>query len=481
MSNRNKILFALMFFMLWQCKPAFADLTNIEYSKNYLYVLVHGIGDSYKCFDNVYDYMRKPINSGGMGLDGYVYRYQFSRQFGDIMTQGREFGDREYKNRPNRSVDRDSSNDPVDDVYETKNYKSFVQSENNLENYWKLTQRDDGSVNSWLEQVRKDFKAWYAQKKLGKSLGEIDNLASSEIPMPSKFIIIAHSMGGLSVKAYIYGKDSAGNNYYQNDIEKVVYIDTPHLGSGAGKAAIWSEENKASRWIIPLTFTYLGNTYGFWGTPLQKKILAVCTAYSLVSTTSMDVAFNIMNRFKTPGLMDMTPSSPFLNDINNASLDNSCSPIKQKIIIGRGVPTAKNASDAEAWMGNLVVYERIAAALLNAIVESDLETWEEKVFSIYLSSLSGYPFYEDGDLVVTRNSQRGEGLNNLSNAKRFEYLMRSPEFASMMTIADAVFLYSFFLPPPADFWAAVGSIIPPAATFIDNKKPGEYILSHITM
>ena len=46
-----------------------------------------------------------------------------------------------------------------------------------------------------------------------------------EISGRDKVDIVAHSMGGLVARSYIEGND------YQNDIDQVVFLGTPHLGS----------------------------------------------------------------------------------------------------------------------------------------------------------------------------------------------------------------------------------------------------------
>ncbi len=47
------------------------------------------------------------------------------------------------------------------------------------------------------------------------------------------FIIVGHSMGGLTAREYIR------SNYYQNDVAKLVTIGTPHLGSKADEVNIY--------------------------------------------------------------------------------------------------------------------------------------------------------------------------------------------------------------------------------------------------
>jgi len=68
------------------------DNNDIDYAKNHLIVLVHGIGDDHSCFDNVKKYLLDN------GLEGYVYAYEFFDPFLNIEKDGWEFGDRSYNN-----------------------------------------------------------------------------------------------------------------------------------------------------------------------------------------------------------------------------------------------------------------------------------------------------------------------------------------------------------------------------------------------
>ena len=45
--------------------------------------------------------------------------------------------------------------------------------------------------------------------------------------IPSRYTILAHSMGGLTAREYIQ------SDFYQGDVDKLITFDTPHLGSGS--------------------------------------------------------------------------------------------------------------------------------------------------------------------------------------------------------------------------------------------------------
>lgn len=45
--------------------------------------------------------------------------------------------------------------------------------------------------------------------------------------IPSRNILIAHSMGGVVSREYVQG------NFYNGDVDKIITLDSPHEGTGA--------------------------------------------------------------------------------------------------------------------------------------------------------------------------------------------------------------------------------------------------------
>ena len=90
-----------------------------------------------------------------------------------------------------------------------------------------------GKRRCWIEQARYDYKTnIYKQNPSLYSNPESvpDNI------VPSKCIFVVHSMGGLDAMAYILSDTlaAAGNldkGFYENDVSKVVFIDSPMRGS----------------------------------------------------------------------------------------------------------------------------------------------------------------------------------------------------------------------------------------------------------
>ena len=51
--------------------------------------------------------------------------------------------------------------------------------------------------------------------------------------IPSRYILIGHSMGGIASREWIQNSD-----YYYNDVDKVITLDSPHEGTGALNAQL---------------------------------------------------------------------------------------------------------------------------------------------------------------------------------------------------------------------------------------------------
>ncbi|MFH1386445.1 MAG: FlgD immunoglobulin-like domain containing protein [bacterium] len=445
------------------------DNNDIAYAKNHLIILVHGIGDDHKCFDKVYDYLTKEA-----GLNGYVYRYEFSNQFLNIEKEGWEFGDRTYNNPEAVS----KKNDDIGD-------------NGNQRKPWEITKRLDngqnGTGNSWLEQAKEDFKIWfhdYGPGSLSKPKRFPIDSTGPDNEIPKKFIVLGHSMGGLAVMSYMYGKDQRGNRYYQDDIEKFITIDTPHTGAGGASYARNTQEIHFYEGVVFLGGIGLSVYYAMNGNDELSKYFAVVGAYSLVSSSVNAGVRAFMNRYKSPALMDLLPDSDFIRNLNSADF-GSYTPVKQRLIAGRGVPVPWRLNQAGTFLVGLNPISLMMASIANVFANPELDNFEGRFMGSYFTMLTGYPFFGDGDLVGERSSQLGEGIANLANAKRFTYTMRSPQLGALEHIIPAGLDIAFqFLPAPVRAVTYIGIAVAAVANFATvDQEDGAlgFMFAHITM
>lgn len=86
-----------------------------------------------------------------------------------------------------------------------------------------------GFKGPFLNLAQKDWELWY---KLRNSTTTVD-----ENEKPRKYILVAHSMGGLTTRDYITGP------FYKGDVDKLITLDSPHEGSEIANYVQYWHEN----------------------------------------------------------------------------------------------------------------------------------------------------------------------------------------------------------------------------------------------
>ena len=86
-----------------------------------------------------------------------------------------------------------------------------------------------GFKGPFLNLAQKDWELWY---KLRNSTTTVD-----ESEKPRKYILVAHSMGGLTTRDYITG------SFYKGDVDKLITLDSPHEGSEIANYVQYWHEN----------------------------------------------------------------------------------------------------------------------------------------------------------------------------------------------------------------------------------------------
>ena len=402
----------ILFFIFTSCSQlSFATLAddrlkNIDNAKNYIILLVHGTGDDSNCFGNVYDYLNKSVDNGGLGLNGYVYKYAFSDKFGSIKTWAKE-------------------------------------------------------LRGWLEKAKNDFS---------------HNSINKDKATPNDFILICHSAGGLAARYYVMGKDENGQPFYTGGVKKIITIDTPHTGSQAGEAVIWAEKNEIERFAVPWFML------GLSAFPFDKgtQSFLVSNAVLSLASQSLDMAaFGLMDRHShQPIVKEQAPDSSFLNELNNIDSPPGTTeaPI-YSLIVGRGVPTPSMDKQTIMMLDNAILFARLTSSLSNIASNGKQSNYEEKLMSMNLTLLTGYPFFEDGDLISSVDSQKGFGIKSLSSASIYEHEFRSPSISLLISVVDTALITSYFLPGPAAYMIALSAGL--SCGLCDDAR--QYLFAHNAM
>lgn len=230
MIRRIKLFLFILSMVTWLCPMTYAnDIEGTNTYKDYLFVLVHGINTTHRVFmgngEKGSDVSKIPNDErypwgdlkgyleNDLGLKGYVYSYTFSWRDGSIKLEGEElaksnhdneaakYGGRLYHNSVGKEINNEATEIKIDAI---------------------------GCGNSWFEQARSDFKVNFL-KKNGRDPNEDE--------IPKKYILIAHSLGGLACRSYISSID------YRDDVAEIITIDSQHLGSDGAQALKIINEN----------------------------------------------------------------------------------------------------------------------------------------------------------------------------------------------------------------------------------------------
>lgn len=239
----------------------------LESYKRYMIVLVHGVGSNTMIpheytanpkEDEKEDAPRKSAiwdnskddilsenwfgNIGGhlqsRGLLGHVVWYDFyepwkspildksgSTNYGVSLSQ--YLGDRNMQNNPMGLPHKNGSFGRTAQSFWLEKFFPNIVNSNNY-----VTYGNDGS-KSFLELAQVDWSLWnQVQQQAGFNNEE----------KPKKYLLIAHSMGGLTTRDYITG------DFYKGDVDKLITLDSPHEGSAiANYVQYWkkgAEEGK---------------------------------------------------------------------------------------------------------------------------------------------------------------------------------------------------------------------------------------------
>lgn len=421
----KNLLIGVILSVLYQ-QAAFC--TNIEGTStcdNYLFIMVHGIrADSgiftgEKEFGNLKKYLEDNLN-----LKGRIYAYTFKDINGRNKTAAQEFGDRRYFN------------------------SSF---------------RMNGEC--WLEKAKEDYVNEYRKNHNG----------NNPIIIPTKYIIITHSMGSFAVRAYIYSENvfGQGQGFYKDDISKVVFIAPPLLGSDMviyawklqydtvmrtkGAYDYLSKNGVGAKFDVKqIVQRFLSGTLS---DPVSLYMVAAWIATADIYGEQFIQEWGGFNTLKPTfgGMWDMLPHSELATVLRRAELPDRTKEPAYSIVYGRGIPVydcystwgmaaIKYLQDVgkkkyeqqifEANVGDSIKKEY--PEILSQFIQLDykwqtlfdqkfweLPTAQAKFMSfLQANAMEGF-VTNDGDGMVPTYSAKGEGVKSVANVPKYEYLFKT--------------------------------------------------------
>lgn len=415
----------------------------IKSSPNYLIILVHGITSDHKAFDGESNLKRYLI--GDLGLDGYVYAYDYSN------------------NRQSNDKNAKELGDPDNSRY-------------------------------WIGRAKEEF----ASDKGYSSFEAIpQNLR------PSKIVLIAHSMGGLSSRVYIT------SGYYQNDVKKLITLDTPHTGADiisflnkywidmAKEASLVGVQTQVMGYDVDLSNKSIDSM-------IKKNITDRISGFIKDKTTSVTDSFT-QNLFSIPlwaniekdsahwavdlempspnnnavqswledkhfvpvwtgtfaqaaqylvfsgkGYDEMDPDGSWINDLRRKSQKAGTDPISYRLVSSLGNPTPnKEAINRGGFLATADISWQLMPFMpeWNALPNESAKYWAITDSVIW----PGLWPLKDGSLLVAEDSSRGDDVPLFKqNTKRYSYDFKSDKLEDNIKACQTLYyiLLGLALTPP---------------------------------
>ena len=97
----------------------------------------------------------------------------------------------------------------------------------------------DSALAGWFKNTKDSRVSAWKKKNSGKKVAELRNARPDLVP--SRFTVIADGAAGLAVREYIQGPN------YRGDIANVVFLNTPHEGTGIADQSFFNDGDLLDR------------------------------------------------------------------------------------------------------------------------------------------------------------------------------------------------------------------------------------------
>ena len=419
---RELLVVLLSLFVMISLSPSFASIAEIKPSPNYLIILIPGTGGDDKSFTEDNGNLKKYLEED-LGLKGYVYGYDFPEIAGS-----------------------------------------------NFENAKMLA--DPSRADSWFKKARQKFVHDYAADH---------NIQPEQVPLevvPQKYILLAHSLGGLTAVTYIT------SDYYNDDVKKVIAIDSPLLGTDGTvyKKTFGSPEHIIGSVASEMVYAYV--FLKMMSQPNPPTIFEIEFYSGLILPlwmTGTQWQFKeLLGNYSMPGIVQTDPEGEFIANLKNAEVRPDTEPITYRLVSVRGTPTPDKETIKQLnALKNVPLVGGIYAPLRSSFW--GLPTTQQKMLSVaYGVLLGGATFTLDGSFVIPYYSSRGEGVKIFEeNAKRYEVLFYNQEIETYINeelpdLYAAIFaVHAFFGFNPgmnAWYWLPINALVYKAIGNIDSQE-----------
>ena len=144
------------------------------------------------------------------------------------------------------------------------------------------------------------------------ALDSIRNYPHLYRQIPSRYILVAHSMGGIASREWIQNSD-----YYHDEVDKVITLDSPHDGTGALNAQLRLKDPYVIAQMADNTLAYGGVAFGLAYLPMvpgpSKAILyTYATLSSLLLIAPLVIEPLLESDFMDNKLQNYSPEDPLV-------------------------------------------------------------------------------------------------------------------------------------------------------------------------
>ncbi|MCK4642221.1 gliding motility-associated C-terminal domain-containing protein [bacterium] len=265
--------------------------------------------------------------------------------------------------------------------------------------FWDQGYEIGNQENKWIHACRKKWNKFYNHELINGYDPNHENLITS--PYPRSIILITHSQGGLSARAYLTDENNwrtdSVTGHKVLDVTKIITGNCPHSGSdlsylyplikhGSGLFVAWA----AMDFYLSSLFFSQGN--GYLGTAFFSGGIWI-TAFGVHSTFIDEQMGKHSYHFQY--------TNPDMQTLMGKYLNFQMQNVEFNILASKGVPTFA----------------------LHPIYYTSPITAKELIPALVLYAFTGFPMFADGDFIDPYASQIGKtysgDLAHITSAKRY--------------------------------------------------------------
>ena len=284
--------------------------------------------------------------------------------------------------------------------------------------------------------------------------------------LASRYILIGHSMGGVTSREYVQ------SNFYNDDVDKIITLDSPHEGTGALNMQISKEAKNHALNVyqasmvsgaLALTLAKIGKESASWKAGLIMLAMSFGLSELTPRITKNSAPEDYYESDPLVGYVDPRRKGPWtISFLNERPYDADRLPMF-RILASRNGMTFSDPNPKEDDFG-MTLYRAIVPDVLTKPFENIVaQIWggtESEAYYVnasfsFVAGMLGMPIRERGSSIVPDFSSEGRNVDVLNDAKidvRRNYFNAAPNASS--SDAGYVALGSLYADAMLGLWIA---------------------------